>query len=647
MKRARIAWVIHDPDANDCAVGLLRAVEVPFAILGYPQCEEVFRCGVSSVIAAACLDRIIELFTLDIESHLVSIGIAAIKSVRLHQCSNDVSSAGYRMCLLVTFQLPSSSLPSVDPSDAALTSALDAWLSKHTTGADADPLLTRCLNSLEDQHYLRRQLDNSSGVAFVPNRSILPLAMSGNTMTATGWRDLVSCIKAVEDNSVNITGSYVPFMSPPSLEAEFVLPNRGSVRGMLVPAGVVVIAGGGYHGKSTLLSALKQGVFDHVPGHSCELVLCLSRAHSIRSEEGRVVSGVDITPFISELPAFAQIDPSNFATSHASGSTSMAANVIEALESDAQLLLLDEDTCATNFMIRDSRMRALVSHEPITPFIYRVNGLYRQHNISTVVVIGGAGDWFDVQNCTLLMDNYQTLDRTSRANSISKSFCTGRVQYNGRGLVHQLPWPVEVVSERPVHPQQLVIASVLTTLQASIVSQSDDTLKCSSSQSPLRCVTVGQSRIRHGVVRISGASDHRRLLIHLATGAPLEIDFASFDQHLNTRTSVMGAGFALVYLLLRFCVNATAGEEMFSVDSICAAYDDLCVDPTIRSDPLCEHMLSLCEGVVNTSDRNTEIQTSMLCNLCVLEHKRAFVFALHRVRGLRFVPVSPTVDDQK
>ena len=143
-------------------------------------------------------------------------------------------------------------------------------------------------------------------------------------------------------------------------------------------------------------------------------------AVSIRAEDGRFVGGVDISAFISDLPAAAKIDPNQFATRCASGSTSMASNIIESIEIGAAAMLLDEDTCASNFLIRDSRMRSLVAHEPITPFIYRVNSLYGQLGISTIVVIGGAGDWFDVQDHTVMLDNYVMSDVSARARSISK-----------------------------------------------------------------------------------------------------------------------------------------------------------------------------------------------------------------------------------
>ena len=161
------------------------------------------------------------------------------------------------------------------------------------------------------------------------------------------------------------------------------------------------------------------------------------------------------TLYKADLPAAANINPSDFSTSNASGSTSQASNVMEAIEAGSRLLTLDEDTSAGNFMIRDSRMRSMIANEPITPFIYRVNNLWKQLDISTVVVIGGSGDWFDVHDTVILLDNYLCKDMTKKAYSISKQFCTGRVTYNGRGLVHQLEWPCShqsrVLSETSFH----------------------------------------------------------------------------------------------------------------------------------------------------------------------------------------------------
>lgn len=277
------------------------------------------------------------------------------------------------------------------------------------------------MRSLVDQHSLRYHVKKCNGIAFIANGSILPQMQSPSGVGG---------------------GVIIPFLSPPTLEAEFVLPFKGTIKGMLLKEGVNVVTGGGYHGKSTLLRSLIFGVYDKLPGDIKEFVVAVENSVTIRAEDGRFVSCVDCSPFINDLPAAADIDPTKLSTVSASGSTSMAASVMESLyDMKAKVLLLDEDTCASNFMLRDSRMRALISHEPITPFIYRVNGISKQLGISTVVVIGGSGDWLDVQDTTIMMDNYKCLDGTKRALSISKTFCTGRVQYNGRGLVHQLPWP--------------------------------------------------------------------------------------------------------------------------------------------------------------------------------------------------------------
>ena len=207
----------------------------------------------------------------------------------------------------------------------------------------------------------------------------------------------------------------VSFSSPDSLRAEVDLPHAGTVTGMALPPGVTVIVGGGYHGKSTLLGAIQRGVDAHVPGDGRELVATLADAMKVRAADGRSVTGVDVSPFITHLPDGS--DTRDFSTQNASGSTSQAASLVEAVELGSPLLLLDEDTSATNLLIRDSRMRALVAaeKEPITPLVDRVGALAHERGVSTVMVMGGSGDYLDVADLVLMMDTYRCLDVTGRA----------------------------------------------------------------------------------------------------------------------------------------------------------------------------------------------------------------------------------------
>mmetsp|Transcript_37238 Transcript_37238/g.75999 ORF Transcript_37238/g.75999 Transcript_37238/m.75999 type:complete len:854 (-) Transcript_37238:266-2827(-) len=236
--------------------------------------------------------------------------------------------------------------------------------------------------------------------------------------------------------------------TPPSAAATVTL------RGMIIPQGVTLIVGGGYHGKSTILQALSYGVYDKVPGDGRELCVTHSDAVSIRAEDGRYVNNVNVSAFINSIPSGKTIngasissksDTTKFSTMDASGSTSQAANVIEALECQASALLVDEDVSAANFMARDGRMRAMIMDEPITPLLYRVNGLYlsKEHNTSTVVVVGGVGEWLDVADAVVLMKNYVAYDGLKKARSVSYQFSYGHVQYAGRGVVHRLPWEVK------------------------------------------------------------------------------------------------------------------------------------------------------------------------------------------------------------
>lgn len=240
----------------------------------------------------------------------------------------------------------------------------------------------------------------------------------------------------------------VPLTAPDTLAQTVQLPHAGAVRGTAIPAGVTVIAGGGYHGKSTLLNAIARGIYPHIPGDGRELVATVPEAMAVRAADGRAVTGVDLRPFISHLPG-RDADPAQFTTANASGSTSQAASIMESLELWGQpaqaALLLDEDTCATNLLIRDQRMRALVSseREPITPLVDRIRALHRERGISTLIVMGGSGDYLDVADQVLIMDSYRLVDATAQARQVCDS--QPRVDTS----LPDFPLPAQRLPQRP------------------------------------------------------------------------------------------------------------------------------------------------------------------------------------------------------
>jgi hypothetical protein len=223
----------------------------------------------------------------------------------------------------------------------------------------------------------------------------------------------------------------VPFKSPASLRVTLPTPNSGDVSGMGIPAGVTLIVGGGFHGKSTLLRALERGVYDHAAGDGRERVVTDADAVKVRAEDGRSVAGTDISNFIGRIPGGG--DTRFFETTNASGSTSQAAAIVEALEGGAQVLLLDEDTSATNFMIRDARMQALIAdeHEPITPFIDRARQLADDEGVSCILVVGGSGDYFDVADRIIAMRDYSPAEVTTEAKQIAAAQPTQRTRAGG------------------------------------------------------------------------------------------------------------------------------------------------------------------------------------------------------------------------
>lgn len=264
----------------------------------------------------------------------------------------------------------------------------------------------------EDADFLRSQLTALDLVAFVADGAILPRRSGVDTRPLRGE-------------------SVVKWQAPESLRVSVDLPNAGRVTGLGIPAGVTLIVGGGFHGKSTLLNALALGVYNHKPGDGREQVVTLADAVKVRAEDGRCVTKVDISPFVNNLP-FGQ-DTTKFSSENASGSTSQAANIMEALALGTKLLLIDEDTAATNFMIRDQRMQQLVAKEkePITPFIDRVRQLYAEHGVSTILVIGGSGDYFDVADLVIGMEAYVPQNVTERAKQIASSVQLPRQKEGG------------------------------------------------------------------------------------------------------------------------------------------------------------------------------------------------------------------------
>jgi len=282
---------------------------------------------------------------------------------------------------------------------------------------DADRI-QRHVDVVEDHAVLQETLEEKGLVAFVADGAILPR-------------------RSGIDNRP-LTEGAIPFVSPPAFRIALTAPNGGKITGMGIPRGVTLIVGGGFHGKSTLLNALKRSIFPHIPGDGREYVVTDATAVKIRAEDGRSISGIDISPFISNLPYGK--DTRFFTTPNASGSTSQAANIMEALEMGSRLLLIDEDTSSTNFMIRDHRMQSLVTKEkePITPFVDKVRQLKEDLGVSTLLVMGGSGDYLDQADRVILMEKYRPVDVTDRAREVVEQVATLR-RPEGGGHFGRIP----------------------------------------------------------------------------------------------------------------------------------------------------------------------------------------------------------------
>lgn len=247
----------------------------------------------------------------------------------------------------------------------------------------------------EDQQAIREQLKEKKLVAFVADGAILPResGISSRPMKHS-----------------------VPFISPESLRVTMNLPHKGKIIGMGIPQGITLIVGGGYHGKSTLLNALELGVYNHIAGDGREYVITDDTALKLRAEDGRSIKDVDISLFINDLPK----DTRCFSTADASGSTSQAAGIVEGMEAGSKVFLLDEDTSATNFMVRDTFMQEIISREkePITPFLDRARALYQNAGISTILVAGSSGAFFHIADTIIQMDCYHPVDITDKVREL-------------------------------------------------------------------------------------------------------------------------------------------------------------------------------------------------------------------------------------
>ena len=289
--------------------------------------------------------------------------------------------------------------------------------------------LRKAICLAEDQAFIRQELKKRSLAAFVSDGAILP-------------RESGISSRPMKNS--------VPFVSPESLRVSMELPHRGTITGMGIPCGITLIVGGGYHGKSTLLNALELGIYDHIPDDGREYVITDPSAQKLRSEDGRFIKDVDISLFINDLPN--KKDTLCFSTEDASGSTSQAAGIVESMEAGSKVFLLDEDTSATNFMVRDSFMQRVICREkePITPFLERARDLYEKAGISTILVAGSSGAFFHIADTVIQMDNYHPVDITA----VTKKLCQEYPLSDIEAPAFRLPESHRIMTRAQVAPSR-------------------------------------------------------------------------------------------------------------------------------------------------------------------------------------------------
>ncbi len=264
-----------------------------------------------------------------------------------------------------------------------LTKNLPTLVEDFVSSFDSNAL-RQAVELWRNQEYIRRYLKNNGYVSFVANGSVLP------RKGKTDYKD---------------SKGAVPFTSPKSMQINIALPSGDSISGMAIPEGITLITGDAYHGKSTILEALKEGVYNHILGDGREYVITNESAMTIQAEDGRSIKNTDISFFLRALPVKSLL-PQSFSTDNASGSTSQAAAVTEAVEAGCRLMLFDEDRSANNFMYKDEKMRSVIKNASTVPFIDNARMFYERHGISSIIVVGASGEYFRIADKVILVENF-------------------------------------------------------------------------------------------------------------------------------------------------------------------------------------------------------------------------------------------------
>ena len=406
--------------------------------------------------------------------------------------------------------------------------------------------LKAAIELADDQSFIRNELSSKGLCAFVGDGSVLP-RQSG--ISSLPMKDAV------------------PFKSPESLAVTLDLPHAGAMRGMGIRKGVTLIVGGGYHGKSTLLSALEKGIYDHIRSDGREYVITDRTAVKVRAEDGRSITDVDISLFIRDLPNGK--DTVRFSTQDASGSTSQAANVIEAIGAGAQLLLIDEDTSATNFMVRDELMARVVARdkEPITPFISRIRDLYEKAGISTILVAGSSGAFFHVADTVIQMDRYVPLEITAVARAAAVHEAGGAVSSAGDATPAAGDARPAAGDARLVTGSAVPAAGDARLVTGSAVPAADDVYRAADFRLPAsrRIPAKNNALLREGRVKIKVLSDDSFLL------SRDELDLRGLEQ-LVDREQVAALAHILKYAELHLVDGRQSFEEVLGrIDSLIAS----------------------------------------------------------------------------
>ena len=252
------------------------------------------------------------------------------------------------------------------------------------------------VNNMEDADRLRQHLGASGSVCFVADGAL---------------------VTRIDGQDAPDYERLSPVEIDETLVEEVEVPHGGAIRGLAIPNGLTLILGESNSGRVDIMDAIAQGIYNHVPGDGREHVVTVADAVNIRSEVGRSIQQVDISPFASSLADGG--NPAAYSAKSAGSFTSQAASTVEALEAGARVLLFDEHSSSSTFLSSDTRVSSLLGESSRNTMAARARQMVDELGISMIVAGSSLiAEFIPIADKVLKVENFCVSDITEQAKAL-------------------------------------------------------------------------------------------------------------------------------------------------------------------------------------------------------------------------------------